>query len=312
MSGAPGSAATPRKILVACLGNPDCGDDGIGAAIAEKLAGRLPPDVTLLARRGDMLSLISDWAGFDALILVDAAASVGEPGCIHRIDLATEALPHDLSFTSSHAFGPAEAIGLARTLGLAPAEIVVYAVEGAAFEGAAAMTSEVAAAADEAAVLVAGEAKRLRHSVRGTPCGQIDQARQSVGDGAGMPERASETSGGLGLPGGLDGCGTVGHAGAAVVVPGDRLQRVEADRLTLVHPRLITSHRDPDHLPRSASRARASTTHCGWPVSLSTFCCVPPKSRRGSGVLVTVKATWDVSSIKRMITTPSIAPLTWG
>ena len=42
--------------------------------------------------------------------------------------------------------------------------------------------------------------------------------------------------------------GTVGHSRLAVVAPGDRLQAVEPDRLTLCHPWLIASHRDLDHL----------------------------------------------------------------
>src|SRR4029077_21062822 len=40
----------------------------------------------------------------------------------------------------------------------------------------------------------------------------------------------------------------------------------------------------------------------------STFCSVLPKSRRGSGALVTVKATAVMSSIKRMTVAPSICP----
>ena len=115
------------------------------------LAGRLPADAALLARSGDMMSLIEDWAGFDALVCVDAAAPMGAPGRIHRIDLAMDELPTDMSFTSSHAFGLAETVRLARTLELAPQDIVVYAVEGCCFDGGAPMTADVAAAAGEVA-----------------------------------------------------------------------------------------------------------------------------------------------------------------
>ncbi len=155
------AAAGTRKVLIACLGNPDRGDDGVGAIVAERLAGRLPRDVVVLARSGDMLSLIEDWARADVLICVDAAAPMGAPGRIHRVDLATYSLPRDLSFTSSHAFGVAEAIELARALHLAPRDIVVYAVEGCTFDGGAEMTPQVAAAAAKAAELVAAEVVRL-------------------------------------------------------------------------------------------------------------------------------------------------------
>ncbi|MGP0057911.1 MAG: hydrogenase maturation protease [Beijerinckiaceae bacterium] len=155
-------AHSPRKVLIAGLGNPDRGDDGVGMIVAHKLDGRLPDDVAILTRSDDMVSLIEDWAGFDALVCVDAAAPTGAPGRIHRIDLATDELPRDMSFASSHAFGLAVAIGLARMLERAPRDIVVYAIEGCCFDAGAALTPAVAAAAADAADRIAAEACRLR------------------------------------------------------------------------------------------------------------------------------------------------------
>jgi hydrogenase maturation protease len=156
------TGARPARVLVAALGNPDRGDDGAGAEVARLLEGRLPPEARILARRGDMLSLIGDWAGCDALICIDAAAAPNaRPGQIHRFDLAREELPQDLSFTSSHAFGLPEAIALARSLELAPPRIVVYAIEGSCFDAGAPLTEEVLTAAAEVAALVAEEARRL-------------------------------------------------------------------------------------------------------------------------------------------------------
>ena len=57
----------------------------------------------IITRYGDILSLIDDWAGFDAAVCIDAAAPMGAPGRIHRIDPAYGELPLDLSLTSSHA-----------------------------------------------------------------------------------------------------------------------------------------------------------------------------------------------------------------
>ncbi len=164
MSCAAKRGVPPRKILVVGLGNLDRGDDGVGAIVADRLAGRLPPDVAVLARSSDMLSLIEDWAGVDALICVDAAAPTGTPGRIRRIDLAAEDLPRDISFTSSHALGFADAIGLARALQLAPQEVIVYAVEGRCFDGGAKLTPAVAGAAGEAADRIVAEVGRLRQS----------------------------------------------------------------------------------------------------------------------------------------------------
>ena len=72
--------AAARKVLVACLGNPDRGDDGIGALVAGSSQACSPPAQSFCVRSGDMLSLIDDCAGSDALVCVDAAAPMGAPG----------------------------------------------------------------------------------------------------------------------------------------------------------------------------------------------------------------------------------------
>ncbi len=155
-----------RKVLVVGLGNPDRGDDGVGPLVAKKLADLLPGDVAITSTSGDVLSLIPTWAGFDAMICIDAAAPLTAPGCIHRLDLATTGLPGDLTSTSSHAsshaLSLAEAIGLARALQQAPRDIIVYAIEGASFATGAPLTPPVAAAAVEVAGRVAAEVERLR------------------------------------------------------------------------------------------------------------------------------------------------------
>lgn len=162
------SPLADRKVLVLALGNADRGDDGIGALVAAKLAGRLPPHVRLATHAGDMLALLDDWAGFNAVVCVDAAAPQNAAGRICRIDLASDELPRGLSAASSHAFGIAEAIALARALDRAPRDIVVYAIEGRCFEAGAPLTAEVAAAADDAADQVIAEAERLGAPARKT------------------------------------------------------------------------------------------------------------------------------------------------
>jgi hydrogenase maturation protease len=71
-------------------------------------------------------------------------------------------LPKNISLTSSHAWGLAEAIELARTLELAPREIIVYAVEGGSFDDGAALTPAVAAAARVVADCIVAEVGRLQ------------------------------------------------------------------------------------------------------------------------------------------------------
>lgn len=134
------------RILVAGIGNPDRGDDGFGPCVARRLRELRRPDVTIIERAGDVLALIDDWSDFDLVILVDAAANCGAPGMVHRIDLAHEDVPRDLSLGSTHAFGVAEAVALARALDRLPRQLLVYAVEASEFAYGANLSEPVAAA----------------------------------------------------------------------------------------------------------------------------------------------------------------------
>ncbi len=158
---APPSA--PRNLLVVGIGNPDRGDDALGALVVQALDGRLPADVRVIECRNDLLGLIEDWSGCDGLVCVDALAPLGEPGRIHRIDLDARPLPMETSGMSSHDFGLAETIALARTLELAPRRIIVYAVQGGSFDNGAPLTPAVAGAVRIVADRIVTEIQRLRN-----------------------------------------------------------------------------------------------------------------------------------------------------
>jgi len=150
--------------LVIGVGNPDRGDDGIGPLVARRIAECALPGVTALARSGDALALIEDWAGQESVVLVDAAMPNGRrptPGRVHRIDLLAGPLPPGLALSSTHMLGVAEAVGLARALGMLPNRIVAYAIEGEKFEPGAGLSPAVAGALDEAVARVREEACAL-------------------------------------------------------------------------------------------------------------------------------------------------------
>ena len=138
------------------------------------LAGRVPPEVTIIERAGDMIGLLEDWTGRDAVVLIDAAAPITTPGSIHRIDLLREPLPIGLSLASTHAFGVADAVALARALGQLPERLIVYAVEGCRFEPGAPQSPEVVAAAEEVAARVVSGSTRAQLA---------DWARNCLGSG---------------------------------------------------------------------------------------------------------------------------------
>ena len=156
----------PLSVLVAAIGNPDRGDDGVGPAVADRLRGRVPYGVRVIECFGDVVSLIEEWAGFSAVILVDAAAPICRPGRIHRFDLRGPSPLVTFARGSTHAFGIAEAVELARTLGRLPRYLVLYLVEGERFDIGAPLSPAVNDAVDKVAQTILGELSRRAAALR--------------------------------------------------------------------------------------------------------------------------------------------------
>lgn len=150
-------SATHRPgLLVAAIGNPDRGDDGVGRAVARELRQRAT-GVRIFECGGDVLELIDEWTGYATAILIDASGPAGDPGHIRRIDLVNSVLPADFSQNSTHAFGLAETIELARALGQLPRRLVVYLVEGERFEIGCSLSPQVSGAVGKAAEAILAE-----------------------------------------------------------------------------------------------------------------------------------------------------------
>jgi hydrogenase maturation protease len=144
-------------VLVVGIGNWDRGDDGFGPAVAHRLMGRMSSTVRILERSGDALAMIEDWDGIPSVIVVDAMAPISEPGQVHRIDLADSPLPIGFAPSSSHAFGVAQTVELARSLGRLPQYLVAYLVEGEQFGMGAPLSPAVAASVEDVAERVLDE-----------------------------------------------------------------------------------------------------------------------------------------------------------
>jgi hydrogenase maturation protease len=140
------SGGKVHTVLVAAIGNPQRGDDGVGAAVAKRLRESAPAEVRIIECGGDVLELIDEWAGCAAVILVDASDPAGNPGRIRRLDLVSSVLSADFAQNSTHAFGLAETVELARALNQLPWRLVAYLVEGERFDFGAPLSRVVAAA----------------------------------------------------------------------------------------------------------------------------------------------------------------------
>ena len=97
---------------------------------------------------GEPVGLIEDWTGADAVIVVDAVSSGAPPGTIHRLTPLSEPIPAALAQGSTHAFGLAETIELARTLDRLPPRLTVYGIEGERFAAGQQLSPPVSAAVD--------------------------------------------------------------------------------------------------------------------------------------------------------------------
>jgi hydrogenase maturation protease len=121
------------------VGNAWRRDDGAGPAVADALGGPSTDDPS---------RLLDLWEGAEHAIVVDAAASGATPGTVHHFD-AAQPVPAEITRSSTHAFGVAEAVELARVLDRLPARLDVYAIEGTDFTAGPGLTEPVARAVAE-------------------------------------------------------------------------------------------------------------------------------------------------------------------
>ncbi len=142
--------------VVVGIGNPDRGDDAVGRVVASLLQSKVMPDIPITTLNGEGAGIVAALEGADEAWLVDACRSGAPAGTIHRIDCAMEKVP-PCGSVSSHDFGLAEAIELARALGTLPQQCILYAIEAADFTLGAPLSPEVMAAAQTVAERISRE-----------------------------------------------------------------------------------------------------------------------------------------------------------
>ena len=157
----PGPAA-----LVIGVGSEFRGDDAVGLLAARRIGEEAPDGVRALASSGDGAALLEAFGEADTVVVVvDAVRSGAPPGTIHRLEADRRHLPAGLFPSSTHAFGVAEAIEMARALGRLPRKLVLYGIEGRDFQAGAALSGEVARALDEVIPRVLGEVAAPRAGI---------------------------------------------------------------------------------------------------------------------------------------------------
>jgi hydrogenase maturation protease len=148
-------------ILLVGIGNEFRGDDGAGLYIVRQLKTFDWPGVSSKEESGEGFRLMEVWREFNTVFIFDAVSSGAKPGTIFRFDARQNPLPKDFFCYSTHAFGVAEAVEMARALYQLPPDIFIYGIEGKNFESGGALSPEVTEAAQE--VL-----ERVRHDIEAT------------------------------------------------------------------------------------------------------------------------------------------------
>jgi hydrogenase maturation protease len=137
------SANEDSQILIVGIGNVFRSDDAVGIALARLLRERVTAGVHVIEETGEGAALVEAWRDARAVILVDAAQSGAPPGTLHRLDLHSQEFPREFSRYSTHAFGVAQAVELARALHCLPGCLIFHGVEGKIFASGEGLSPEV-------------------------------------------------------------------------------------------------------------------------------------------------------------------------
>jgi hydrogenase maturation protease len=156
---APGPIGGPDSshIRVIGIGNEWRGDDAVGLLAARRLHRMIGGRAEVIEAGGEGMELLELMKGARVALLVDAVRGGQAPGTIHRLDVSSGPIAPALFLRSTHAIGVAEAVELARTLGVLPPKVIVYGIEAVDMEVGQPLSPPVEQALDEVVQLVARE-----------------------------------------------------------------------------------------------------------------------------------------------------------
>lgn len=148
--------AEVSTLIIGC-GNADRGDDAAGLLVARRLRAM---GVEAQEQSGEALALIESWRETNErpdVILVDAVVTGAAPGAVIVWDARQAPVVGDYFRCSTHAFGVAGAIELARILDLLPPSLLIYGIEAGQFGIGSEPSAEVLRAIEEVAGRIAVE-----------------------------------------------------------------------------------------------------------------------------------------------------------
>ena len=132
-----------EPVLLIGVGNRYRRDDGAGLELIRRLKIQLTEGIDAMESDGEGTSLMESWLGRKTVFLFDAVNSGHRPGTIHRVDPNAQVIRTGYFRCSTHDFGVAEAIELARTFNELPSKLIIYGIEGKDFSQGQGLSREV-------------------------------------------------------------------------------------------------------------------------------------------------------------------------
>ncbi len=145
---------------IVAVGNSLYGDDGVGAAVLDRIrADNLFPDAELIDAGTDALSLIDRFEPDGLNVVIDAAMMGCEPGRVQRFTPEQARLRIQWDHLSLHGFGLAETFAMAESIGCMPRRVVILGVEPEEIRIDRGLSDAVASAVPEVLQLIQAEVR---------------------------------------------------------------------------------------------------------------------------------------------------------
>ena len=152
-----------KPILVLGIGNILLRDEGAGVHVVRELTARaerdhavLPDDVELYDGGTFGIDLLDTLANRRKVIVIDAVRADAAPGTVLRFTAADLAQREEADL-SLHQVGLCETLAMARQLGCAPEEVVIFGIVPATLESGLELSPQVAAVMPKVVELVLAE-----------------------------------------------------------------------------------------------------------------------------------------------------------
>jgi len=118
-------------VRLLAVGSPMRGDDTAGLMLAERLSDAQLQECLLTTMPADAVMMLEQF-GTDPVIILDAFEAGPDDPPVLKLDLLTEELPEEMSY-SSHGLGVAQAVAMARNMGLLPPVLTLIGIAGYRF-----------------------------------------------------------------------------------------------------------------------------------------------------------------------------------